>query len=282
MVNVGAHVSVAGGLFKGIEKAVSIGARSIQIFGSSPRQWATRLPEEQSIELYKDALKKSDVSAVFLHAPYLVNLGSFDEEQFTKSQKTLCDHLLIAKMINAEGLIFHVGSMASSATREESLDRAALGMKQVLKQVPGKTQLIMENSAGGPSKIGSSLDDLAALFKKTKSNRVKICLDTAHALEGGLIESFTSSNIKKLFDEFDELIGLKNLVVLHANDSKTPYNSHHDLHENIGRGHIGLEGFRNLAKEKRIQNLPWILEVPGFGVKKGPDKKNIQILNSCF
>jgi AP endonuclease-1 len=96
-----------------------------------------------------------------------------------------------------------------------------------------------------------------------------------------LIESYTSRLIKKFFDEFDNLIGLEHLSVLHANDSKTPYNSHHDLHENIGNGYIGLEGFKNLASDKRVRNKPWILEVPGFE-HLGPDKKNIELLNSCF
>lgn len=280
MVSVGAHVSVAGGLQNGIEKAVKIGAHTIQIFGSSPRQWASRFPDQHSIDLYKEALKKSEVSSVYLHAPYLVNLGTPDEEHWRKSIQNLIEHLQIAKLINANGLIFHVGAISES-TREYALDRAALGMKEVLKQVKGKTQLIMENSAGGPSKIGSNIDDLAVIFKKVKSSRVKICLDTAHALESGLIEAYTPPLIKKLFDEFDKKIGLEHLSVLHVNDSKTPYNSHHDLHENIGEGFIGIKGFKNLALEKRVRNKPWILEVPGFE-NEGPDKKNIELLNSCF
>lgn len=282
MVSVGAHVSVAGGLYKGIEKAVAIGAHTIQIFGSSPRQWTTRFPDKHSIDLYKDAIKKSKITSVYLHAPYLVNLGTFKDDHWNKSIKNLIDHLQIAKLINANGLIFHVGTISTpEESRTLSLERAALGMKEVLKQVKGKTQLIMENSAGGPNKIGYSLEDLAAIFKKVKSSRVKICLDTAHALEAGLIESYSPQLIKKLFDEFDEKIGLEHLSVLHVNDSKTPYNSHHDLHENIGKGHIGLEGFKNLAREKRVRNKPWILEVPGFD-HVGPDKKNIELLNSCF
>jgi apurinic endonuclease APN1 len=283
MVSVGAHVSVAGGLYNGIEKAVAIGAQSIQIFGSSPRQWTTRFPDQQSIDLYKDALKKTKITSVYLHAPYLVNLGTFKDDHWNKSIQNLIEHLQIAKLINANGLIFHVGTVSTSeaSTRKLSLERAALGMKEVLKQVKGKTQLIMENSAGGPNKIGHSIEDLAVILKMVKSSRVKICLDTAHALEAGLIESYTSRLIKKFFDEFDNLIGLEHLSVLHANDSKTPYNSHHDLHENIGNGYIGLEGFKNLASDKRVRNKPWILEVPGFE-HLGPDKKNIELLNSCF
>lgn len=278
---VGGHVSVAGGLENGIIKANSIGAHAIQIFGSSPRQWATRMPSKEVVEKFKQAKKDSDVEAVFLHAPYLVNLGTENKEHWQKSVEALIHHLQIAKMIEADGLIVHVGAVSKESTRVKALNLAVKGMKTVLDNVPGRTQLIMENSAGGPSKIGVTLDDLAIMFKKLKSKRIKICLDTAHALESGMIEKYTPTLIKKLFDEFDEKIGIDNLSVLHVNDSKSAFKSYYDRHENIGEGYIGIEGFENLAREKRIQEKPWILEVPGFE-HHGPDKKNIQILNKCF
>lgn len=278
---VGGHVSVAGGLVNGLDKAQKIGAKAIQIFGSSPRQWACHMPKEESVEEYLKAKKKSDVKAVFLHAPYLVNIGTMDDDHWLKSVHALIQHLTIVEMIEADGLIFHVGSIAQDSTRTKSLNRAVKGMKMILEHVPGSAQLVMENSAGGPSKIGSNLDDLSYLIKKVKSKRVKICMDTAHAFESGLIEKYTAQAIKKLFDEFDEKIGIDNLVVLHVNDSKTAFKSYHDRHDNIGRGHIGMNGFKNLAKEKRIKEKPWILEVPGFD-NRGPDKKNIQLLLSCF
>jgi len=151
----------------------------------------------------------------------------------------------------------------------------------VLKNAPGKSQLIMENTAGGGQKVGADLDELGKIFKAVKSKRLKICIDTAHAFEAGLIKSYSRQNIKKFFDDAENSFGVKNIIALHINDSKTPFNSHHDRHENIGEGYIGLKGFKDLAKEKRINNLAWILEVPGFK-NEGPDKKNINILISCF
>ena len=118
------------------------------------------------------------------------------------------------------------------------------------------------------------------MLKAVASERIRVCLDTAHAFEAGLLR-YAPDEIKKICDEFDDLIGLDNLVVLHINDSKSVFDSHHDRHENIGEGHIGIEGFRSLAREQRLHNKAWILEVPGFN-NEGPDKKNVDILRSCF
>jgi endonuclease IV len=106
-------------------------------------------------------------------------------------------------------------------------------------------------------------------------------LDTAHAFESGIIREYGAPEIKRFIDEWDKAVGLGNIVAIHANDSKTPWNSHNDRHENIGAGHIGLQGFRVLAKEKRLWDKAWLLEVPGFK-NEGPDKKNVDILKKCF
>jgi apurinic endonuclease APN1 len=283
MKNIGAHVSVNGGFHNGIAKANEIGAHAIQFFGSSPRRWSVHFPSDESINQYKDMFKKSDVNFVFLHAPYLINLGTNEISKWNKSIKSLSEHLEIANILNANGLIFHVGSTSGNdeISREESVIRAAKGIKEVLKKVKGNAQLIMENSAGGGKKLATTIDDLAKIFKNVNSPRFKICLDTAHTFESGVIQSFETLAIKEFFDKFDFQIGLENLVVLHINDSQTPCNSHRDIHDNIGKGYIGMEGFKNLAKEVRIKDKPWILEVPGFD-HQGPDKKNIDLINSCF
>ena len=277
---IGGHVSAAGGLYKAIENAEAIGADAIQIFGASPRQWHVAFPDKDAITRYHTALEKSRVQGVYLHAPYLVNLASTDEAMLKKSVRTLADHLKIANMIGANGLIFHLGS-GKESPKDEAIKKATAAMQEVLKLAPGDAQLIMENAAGGGQRIGATPSDFAAIMDKIKSPRVKICIDTAHAFEAGLIEHYTPPLIKKMLDEWDRAVGLKNLVALHVNDSKTAFNSHHDRHENIGEGFIGLAGFRALAAEKRLHDKAWLLEVPGFA-GEGPDKKNIDILRSCF
>ncbi|MBU2101534.1 deoxyribonuclease IV [Patescibacteria group bacterium] len=275
----GAHVSTAGGLFKAVENATAIGAESIQIFGASPRQWKARLPVKENIEIYKDAVRQSKVGSVYLHAAYLVNLASADKEIHKKSVENLSTHFKIANLIGAKGLVFHIGS-AKGVDISVAKKNIVAGMKKVLKNVSGESFLIMENSSGGGGKIGVEIDEVGELLKSVGSNRVKICLDTAHAFEAGTLE-VSQASIKKYFDKWESRIGLDNLVVIHANDSKTAYGSQSDRHENIGEGHIGMSGFKNLAKEKRLWNKDWILEVPGFD-GMGPDKKNLDILKSLF
>lgn len=269
---IGAHVSASGGLHKCFENAAAIGAHAVQIFGASPRTWVAKLPDKQEIEKFTTAWKKSDIQKVYLHAAYLVNLATENDELYQKSISNLSAHLQIAKAISADGLIFHIGS-------GENIDRVVAGMRQVLKNVPGDTRLVIENSAAGGKKVGATPEAIGAIMDLVGSPRVKMCLDTAHIFEAGEIESYTPQNIKTLFDRVQKSVGMEHLVALHINDSKTPFNSHHDRHENIGEGHIGLVGFKNLAKEKRLAHTTWLLEVPGFD-DAGPDKKNVDILKN--
>ena len=277
---IGGHVSGAGGVSKSIANAKTIGAEVIQIFGASPRSFQANLTSDEEALKFKNAMKESAVKKVYLHGAYLVNLATDKDELFNLSVKNLARHLEIAEKIGAEGLIFHVGS-GKEAPREEAIKKAVKGIRQVLSLVKGKSFLIIENAAGGGEKLGATPEDMEKLQTEVNSDRLKFCIDTAHAFEAGQIESYTTNNIKKFLDLWDEAIGLKNVVALHINDSKTEFNSKHDRHENIGEGYIGLEGFKNLAKEIRIWHADWILEVPGF-LNEGPDKKNIDILRNCF
>ena len=273
-------MSSSGGLYKAIENAEAIGARCIQIFGASPRGWVAHARGKEDIMRYRTALEASNVKAIYLHAAYLVNLASPAADLRKKSVKSLSDHLAIAEAIGANGLIFHIGS-GKELPKEEAFKMAIEGMKAVLKAVPGKAQLVIENAAGGGQKIGANAKDIGAIMRAVGFKRVKVCFDTAHAFEAGLIDEYTPAKTKKLFDEWEKEVGMENIVALHVNDSKTVFNSHHDRHENIGEGHIGLAAFKNLAREKRIAHTAWLLEVPGFD-GMGPDKKNVDLLKSCL
>lgn len=277
---IGAHVSRNGSLASTIEAAEAIGATAIQIFGSSPRVWRTVMPKEDDVAEFKKRMAESSVRAVFLHAAYLVNLASASDDLYAFSTQSLIDHLKVADMIGAEGLIFHLGS-CKGGDRDEAFLREVAAMKRVLATVPGKTRLIMENTAGGGDKIGASIEDVARIYHAMKSDRVKICYDTAHGFEAGLVEAYTPDSVAKLFDAWENAVGMDAFAALHANDSKTLTGSHHDQHENIGEGHIGLKGFEALCADKRLHALPWLLETPGFD-GNGPDKKNVDTLRACF
>lgn len=277
---IGGHVSAAGGYHLAIERAEAIGAETIQIFGATPRGWSAPFPANEAVQKFKERAKNSSVKSVYLHAAYLPNLASPVPAVRSMSIGNLARHLEIAERIGAVGLIFHLGS-GKESPKAEAIEQTIKGMREILAKVPGRSFLIMENSAGGGQKLGSFPDDLKALYRGADSPRVKLCFDTAHAFESGFLTDYTSQGIRQALLELDRAVELANLVAIHANDSKTEANSHHDKHENIGEGFIGLKGFKELAKDQRLWTKDWLLEVPGFK-GEGPDKKNIDILRGCF
>lgn len=277
---IGGHVSVAGGLVNGIENAKRIGANCIQIFASSSRQWKITWPSEEHAEAFKRAKKEAGIDPVYLHAPYLINLASPVASHAALSAKTLSEYLRLCDFIGANGVIFHVGS-GKELPEDEALAIVVRHLRDILKAHKGKSELVIENAAGGGAKIGDTLAEIGALLKEAPSERLKVCLDTAHYFEAGEIEHYDKEGVKKFAEDVRKYIGKEKLVALHVNDSKTVFNSHHDRHENIGKGHIGLEGFRVLAHEPIFRDTPWLLEVPGFD-NEGPDKRNIDIVKGLF
>ncbi len=277
---IGGHVSAASGVYNAIANGEAIGAACIQIFGSSPRQWAVRVPPSADVAKFREFQAKSTIQKVFLHAPYLANIASPRASLRKISTVLLIKHLQITESLGAVGLIFHIGS-GQEMPKKQAMAEAVKCMKEIIKGVPGQSYLIIENAAGGGQKLGALSADIGTMMQAVKSPRIRACIDTAHAFEAGVIMEYTPANVKRFADELDRTIGLENIVALHANDSMTAAGSHHDRHENIGKGYIGFSGFKNLAKEKRFWDKAWLLEVPGF-TGEGPDKKNVQILNSCF
>ncbi|OGM92537.1 hypothetical protein A2755_00370 [Candidatus Wolfebacteria bacterium RIFCSPHIGHO2_01_FULL_48_22] len=276
---IGAHVSASGGLVQAIHNAVALDINVIQIFGSSPMQWKANLPDKESAELFKKERRAKGIEKVFLHAPYLINLASEKPSIRHLSRVLLADSLKISNAIGADGVIYHSGS-AGTQNIDEALSIAVEAVQRILQEVPVGT-LIVENAAGAGALIGDTIDELAYMIKKISSPRFGFCLDTCHALASGMIEDFNEKNIQKLEAEIKKKIGVKKLLAIHLNDSKFPYNSKRDRHENIGKGHIGTEGFKNFFKSKLFRSAPLILEVPGF-TGNGPDEKNVKILKSLI
>lgn len=276
-------MSIAGGIQNAIQNAKNIGAETIQIFGSSPRQWSTRFPKKEEIKEFRKLKKENNIGPVFLHGSYLTNIATPDNEIRDKSIQSLSEHLKIVSDLDADGLIFHIG------TRKELDDDTAIkkcsdAIKKIFKNTPGKAKLIIENNAGEGKKIGTTPQEMGKILKQLnekEKSRLAFCIDTAHALESGIIKKYTKPNVKKFIDIWEKEVGINKIAVFHANDSKTPAESKKDRHENIGEGYIGISGFKAIANEKRISNKPFILEVPGFD-NKGSDEKNIKILRSCF
>ena len=281
MPYIGAHVSAAGGLWKAVENAQKIGAEAIQIFGSSPRQWRVRPLGEEERDRFQKAVSHAKLGPTFFHAPYLINLGSPNASLRKKSAELLQKNLENASFLGIAGVIFHIGSRRELPW-EKAKKYVVSSLRAILYSVPGETPLVIENSAGGGNTIGSSLKEIQEIMDEVGNPlRLRFCFDTAHALESGMVERYTHETVEKLAQDIVSTLGKEALVAVHLNDSKTPYNSHADRHENIGDGYIGKEGLRTFVCSSFFQSVPWYLEVPGRD-GQGPDKENVQRVRSLL
>lgn len=277
---IGAHVSAAGGAWNAFERAEAIGANAFQIFGASPRAWKVKMPSEEEYQKFKDTRKESKVDGpVFLHASYLVNLGSPDNRIFHGGVSNLTAHYEICNGLGAEGIMFHIGSWKDT-TREEGIANVVRGVKKVLEAVDGESKLLLENSAGGGNKIGVEIEEIGEIMQEIDDPRLGVCIDTQHAFAGGQLE-FTSEGITDFAARCETAFGLDKIALLHVNDSKPAFDSRVDRHENIGEGNIGIDGFKLLAEHEFFGKIPWILEVPGFD-GNGSDTENIDIVRGLF
>ncbi len=272
---IGAHVSIAGGVIKAVDRALKIGAECIQIFPGSPRKYDVLSLSEKDVFSFLDSVKKNNIYPVFIHASYLINLASKDKNIKDKSLKAMKESLFFAKQVKASGLIYHPGS-PKGGDKKEAIEREVVALQEILKETPKELNIYIENTAG-LKKIGTNEEEIGYIIEKVNSPRIKVCIDTAHAFEAGNIINFSKEEIEKWIKRWDNSVGLEKIGVLHINDSLTSFNSHHDRHQNIGEGFIKKKGFSNLMSFNKIKNIPWITEVPGFD-NLGPDKKNIDII----
>lgn len=271
---IGAHVSTAGGLTKAVDNTLSIGGNCLQIFAGSPRTWARPPFNPVQVNSFITKITENNLGPVFIHALYLVNLASDNPDLLHKSVLSLISDLNNGESIMSSGVIVHLGSHQGRGFDIVSGQVIAL-INQILRETRG-TPFIIENSAGQNGKIGN-LSEIRYLIDEIQSDRLKICLDTAHLFEAGF-DLRESSIVEKLIEELDTLGLLSDLVCLHLNDSKTALNSKHDQHENLGAGQIGLQGLANFVNHPKLNHLPLILEVPG---ENGfPDSKQMDLAKS--
>ena len=266
----GAHCS--GGVKKALDNAIAMGADGVQLFVQSPRTW--RFPDHHPDDLarFRERREESGLGAV-VHALYLVNLAAPDDAIYEKSVTTMRATVDAACAIDAEAVIFHVGSHLGAGF-DVGLGRAVPALAQVLDRCSERTWLLMENSAGAGGTIGRSLDELAAIFDALDGHeRLGICLDSCHLFVSG-VDVTDRAALDALLEDVDARIGLDRLRVLHANDSKAPLGSNRDRHENIGDGLIGEKLGAFLAHPK-LQRLPAFLEVPGKD-GHGPDAHELE------
>lgn len=278
MMKLGLHISTAGNLAGTPARAKAMGAETIQIFASNPRGWKPTVYSAEQGRALQAAAKDAAIDPVWLHMIYLVSYGTENEEQRQKSIEAMSAMLATADTLGAKGVVTHMGSH-KGAGLDQALERITDSYTRIL-DVDGNSLLILENSAGAGGNIGNSVEELARMFDAMKGHkRLAVCIDTAHAFTSGY-DLRTADGLDAFLTQFDRLIGLDRLVVMHLNDSKADLGTHVDRHENIGDGFIGSEAFGRIIIHPKLAGVSGILEVPGL-TGDGPDAANLDRLRAA-
>ena len=262
---IGAHVSPAGGPANAVERGVERRCRSIQIFNQSPRQWRPTVYDDEKVAAYKEAFAASNVDALLIHAVYLLNCASEDEEIRDKSRTSLIASLRAGEALGAVGVVLHPGSALKGGVGP-AVKRAAKTIAEALKETD-RCPLHLENTAGAGGTLGRTFEELAELIDGAGGGRrLGACLDSCHLLASGY-DIRTADGLSDVLDEFDRVVGLDRLGSLHVNDSKTKLGSNVDRHANLGEGELGARGCAAFLSEPRFDGLPCVFEGPGAAGK---------------
>ena len=259
----GAHVSTQGGVRTAPSRGTSIGATAIQLFTKGPSQWREPTLSRDEIRAFRDALAASEIREVFSHDSYLINLASPDRGLSGRSIRAFIRELRRCRSLGIGWVVSHPGNYIDD--RAAGRERNARNYTHCLRTVPD-VAVLLEGTAGSGTALGSSFAELAELRERIESDvrhRVGFCLDTCHLYSAGydLVGAFD-----RVFDEWERIVGFRNLRCLHLNDSKTAFNSRCDRHALIGEGSLGPEPFRRIMRDPRFHTVPKVIETPKGGV----------------
>ncbi len=258
----GAHMSSAGGVHKAVERAVSIGCTALQLFTKNNNQWFAKKLEDEVIENYRKNIGDADLSGVVSHDSYLINLCAANPDILKKSRASFQDELERCELLGIPYLNFHPGAHVGVGEEE--------GLKKIIESldiIHDKTKnfkvlSVVEVTAGQGTTLGYKFEQINKIITGVQQkNRMAVCIDTCHIFAAGYDIS-TEKGYEKTFKEFEEIVGLEKLVAFHVNDSKKGLASKVDRHEHIGKGEIGLLGFKLLMNDERFDHIPKILETP--------------------
>ncbi len=279
MMRLGAHESIGGGLHKAFDRAQSVGCETLQIFVKSNRSWAVKPLTEEDIARFKAKAEETGIQPVVAHTSYLLNLGTPDDTLWKRSRDTLIIELERCEALGVPYLVLHPGSHVGTG-EEAGLARVAQALGEVHAATPGfRAQILLETTAGQGTNLGYRFEHLGWLLEHTPTGeRMGVCLDTCHVFAAGY-ELRTPEGYAATMETFDRIVGLERLLALHLNDSKGDLGSRKDRHEHIGKGHIGLEGFRHVLNDPRLANLPGLLETPKSD-DLHEDRENLVVLRS--
>jgi deoxyribonuclease IV len=285
MPRFGAHMSVAGGLPRAVERAVVHRCDALQIFAKNASQWRGRPLPREEIREFRARVKAAGIFPVVSHGSYLINLASTNPALRRQSMEAMGDELDRAEALGLLGVVLHPGAY-TVGNEADGLSLIADALLELLRaRRRGKTMVLLENTAGQGTTLGATFEQLASIIAKMNDHRrVGVCLDTCHLLASGY-DLCSPEGYASTFTQFGRLVGFARLKAFHMNDSKRPLGSRVDRHEHIGQGHLGLETFQRIVNDRRFQDLPMLLETAkAEGKATGPltvdplDEKNLNTL----
>jgi deoxyribonuclease IV len=258
----GAHLGIAGGLPDAVRELKKIGGEALQIFSKSPQMWSGPPIAPAAAESFRVAVREEGIRATAVHHGYLANLASPKPETLARSRAAFRDEIARAELLGVDGLIFHPGAHLGAGV-ETGLKTIAESLRAAIESSPGgTTRLLLENAAGQGTTLGSTFEELQVVLAAVDSPaRLGVTLDTCHLFASG-VDFRTEEGYGRLVDQIHRTVGVPTVRAFHLNDAKAELGSHLDRHENIGKGEIGLDGFRHLLSDPRWSATPGYLETP--------------------
>ena len=275
MPRLGAHLSIAGGLPRAVDRARASRCEALQIFTKSAGQWRARPLPPEEIALFRRRVEETGIRPVVAHNSYLINVAAALKSLRDQSLASLREELDRAESLGLDGLVMHPGSY-TSGTEASGLRMIAEALARLLEERPhGRTKILLEHTAGQGTNLGHRFEHLADIIDRLGGTpRVGVCLDTCHLLTAGY-DICSPDGYRRTFEEFDRIVGLHRIQVFHLNDSKKPCGSRVDRHEHIGEGCLGLDPFRWLLNDPRFRGLPMLLETPKLETPESRRKSDV-------
>lgn len=277
----GAHMSIAGGPAKALERGHSIGCDAIQIFTRNANRWTSKDLTDDEVQAFVEAKASTGIHPVVAHSSYLINLASPDDALWLKSVGALVTEIERCRRLGVRDYVLHPGAYMDTG-EEAGMARVVEGLREAFAATADADVIVLlENTAGQGSALGTTFEQLAWMADHAEpAARVGVCFDTAHALAAGH-EFRDAESYAAMWRRFDAVIGIQRLRAIHLNDAKRDLASHVDRHEHIGQGCVGLEAFRLLVNDPALRHVPMLLETPK-GEEMREDVENLARLRGLI
>lgn len=256
----GAHVSIAGGLDRAVDRATAMGCTAMQIFTRNASRWQAPPLSDRMIKAFRQARAVSNVHFVAAHSSYLINLASPDLGTRQRSLRAFRDELERSCRLGLDALVVHPGAHMGEGT-DSGIATVVRSLRTVCSQTDAEVAILLENTAGQGTGLGAAVEELGEIVRAVADERLGLCIDTCHAFAAGY-DVRTAAGYARLIDSVDQHLGVAKVQLFHLNDSKKDLASRLDRHEHVGQGMIGREGFRQLMRDGRFIHCPKIIETP--------------------